>query len=213
MKVLKFVVLFFCLLTTQSFANNLTLGVDYIILDKPLKDSQNSVIELFNVGCPHCAYYNGLLPTILEILPQDTKFLPYHLTTASRFHKEFSDIVVVALLKDKHNNTDTKSPNALYKKVLNYYFNAIHKERKNWKNAQSFLEDSYPLINVNQQEFQQLLNSKEAKEILQAIPGAMEYASIQGVPSFIVNGKYMIMSRNIKSLEDLIFKINVLLEK
>ncbi len=45
------------------------------------------------------------------------------------------------------------------------------------------------------------------------MPEAMAYASIQGVPSFIVNGKYMIMSRNIKSLEDLIFKINVLLEK
>ncbi|WP_104721218.1 thiol:disulfide interchange protein DsbA/DsbL [Helicobacter mesocricetorum] len=213
MKILNFIVWVFCLLAMQSFANNLKLGVDYIVLEKPLKDSQNSVIELFNIGCPHCAYYNGLLPKILEMLPQDTKFLPYHLSTTARYHKEFSDIVVVALLKDKENKRDTKSPDALYKKVLDYYFNTIHRERRNWKNAQLFLENSYFLMNIDEQEFQQLLNSKEAKEILEAMPEAMEYASIQGVPSFIINGKYMIVSRNIKSIEDLIFKINVLLEE
>ncbi|MDE5603453.1 MAG: thiol:disulfide interchange protein DsbA/DsbL, partial [Helicobacter sp.] len=87
MKILKFIVLFFCLLFIQSFANDLKLGTDYIVLEKPLKNAQNSVIELFNIGCPHCAYYNNLLPTILETLPQDTKFLPYHLATTVRFHK------------------------------------------------------------------------------------------------------------------------------
>ncbi|MDE5602701.1 MAG: DsbA family protein, partial [Helicobacter sp.] len=92
-------------------------------------------------------------------------------------------------------------------------FNAIHKERKNWKNSQSFLEDSYPLIGINSQEFQQLLDSQAAKTMLQTMQEAMEYASIQGVPSFIVNGKYMIMAQNIKSLEDLAFKISILLEK
>ena len=53
MKILKFVVLFFCLLTMQSFANNLTLGVDYIILDKPLKKFP-FVISLINL---HLFYF------------------------------------------------------------------------------------------------------------------------------------------------------------
>ena len=49
--------------------------------------------------------------------------------------------------------------------------------------------------------------------MLQKRESLIEYANIQGVPSFIVNGKYMVSSQNLKGTEDFIYKIDYLLEK
>ena len=82
----------------------------------------NTVLEIYNIGCPHCAYYNeNFLPNLLEFLPENVEFLPYHIAAPIEIHQEMSKILVVALSKDKQNKTSTKSPNALYKKVLNLF--------------------------------------------------------------------------------------------
>ena len=62
-------------------------------------------------------------------------------------------------------------------------------------------------------EYQKILETKEAKEMLQKWQSLIEYANIQGVPSFIVNGKYMVSSQNLKGTEDFIYKIDYMLEK
>ena len=41
----------------------------------------------------------------------------------------------------------------------------------------------------------------------------LEYTEIQGVPSFVINGKYMILSSGIKGVEDFIYKVDYLLTK
>lgn len=214
MKFLKLCLIGFCLVATQLVANGLQEGKDYILLDKPIANMDNTVLEIYNIGCPHCAYYNeNFLPNLLEFLPENVEFLPYHIAAPIEIHQEISKILVVALSKDKQNKTSTKSPNALYKKVLNYYFDAIHKEKRNWKNPQDFASKGLEIIGIDEVEYQKILETKEAKEMLQKWQSLIEYANIQGVPSFIVNGKYMVSSQNLKGTEDFIYKIDYLLEK
>lgn len=51
-------------MVTQLVANGLQEGKDYILLDKPIANMDNTVLEIYNIGCPHCAYYNeNFLPT------------------------------------------------------------------------------------------------------------------------------------------------------
>ena len=199
MKFLKLCLIGFCLVATQLVANGLQEGKDYILLDKPIANMDNTVLEIYNIGCPHCAYYNeNFLPNLLEFLPENVEFLPYHIAAPIEIHQEMSKILVVALSKDKQNKTSTKSPNALYKKVLNHYFDAIHKEKRNWKNPQDFASKGLEIIGIDEVEYQKILETKEAKEMLQKWQSLIEYANIQGVPSFIVNGKYMVSSQNLK---------------
>ena len=98
MKIFKLWLIGICLFSLQALANDLKENVDYIVLKKPISNMQNKVIEIFNIGCPHCAYYNtNFVPNLLEFLPKDVEFLPYHVAAAIPIHEETSNILVVAL--------------------------------------------------------------------------------------------------------------------
>lgn len=214
MKFLKVWLVGICLFALQAVASDLKEGVDYAVLDKPIPNMQNKVLEIFNIGCPHCAHYNeDFVPSLLEFLPQNVEFLPYHIAAPIPVHEETSKILVVALAKDKAAGLSTKSPNALYKKVLNHYFNAIHKERKNWSNVQDFAKEGLEIMGITEAEYQEILKSKDSQVALKEWQNLIGYTEIQGVPSFIVNGKYLILSSGIKSVEDFIYKVDSLLAK
>ena len=52
MKFLKLCLMGFCLVATQLVANGLQEGKDYILLDKPIANMDNTVLEIYNIGCP-----------------------------------------------------------------------------------------------------------------------------------------------------------------
>lgn len=212
MKFIK-IVLFSALFIGTLFAQNLKEGDDYIVLSDPIKNMDNSVIELFNVGCPHCAYFNDKIPTLLEFLPDNVSFYPYHLSTGAKFHNEFSDLVAVSLIKDAKDGLNTKSKSSNFKKLVDFYFKTIHKDKKGWASENDFVNDGVNVLNISKDEYNKILKEKDTQNLLKNWNSAMKYAELQGVPSFIVNGKYMIVTRNISSIEDLIFKIDYLLSK
>ena len=214
MKIFKLWLIGICLFSLQALANDLKENVDYIVLKKPISNMQNKVIEIFNIGCPHCAYYNtNFVPNLLEFLPENVEFLPYHVAAAIPIHEETSNILVVALTKDKEKGLELKDNDSLYKKILNHYFNAIHKERKNWSNRQEFLKEGLEILGISEIEYKETLKTKNSKEALKQWQSMLEYTEIQGVPSFVINGKYMILSSGIKGVEDFIYKVDYLLTK
>ncbi|MDA3967093.1 MULTISPECIES: DsbA family protein [Helicobacter] len=195
------------------FAGDLKEGEDYIILKNPIKNTENSVIELFNVGCPHCEYFNKDLPKVLEFLPNSVAFYPYHLSAGVRLHEVFSEILAVALNLDLDTGLSTKSNNSNFKKVTNLYFDLMHTKQKKWQSEDEFLSDGLAILGISSEEYKKILKDKNTQNTLKKWRDSMQYAEFQGVPSFIVNGKYMIVTKNISSTEDLIFKIDSLLEK
>ncbi|MCL9823292.1 DsbA family protein [Helicobacter colisuis] len=214
MKIFKLWLIGICLFSLQALANDLKENVDYIVLKKPIFNMQNKVIEIFNIGCPHCAYYNAnFVPNLLEFLPENVEFLPYHVAAAIPIHEETSNILVVALAKDKEKSLELKDNDSLYKKILNHYFNAIHKERKNWSNRQEFLKEGLEILGISEAEYKEVLKAKNSREALKQWQSMLEYTEIQGVPSFVINGKYMILSSGIKGVEDFIYKVDYLLTK
>ncbi|MDR2790535.1 MAG: hypothetical protein LBB59_06125 [Campylobacteraceae bacterium] len=58
-----------------------------------------------------------------------------------------------------------------------------------------------------------LKNSEEAKNILSEWEASYEIAKIQGVPAFIVNGKYLIYTKSITSIEKMVELIKELAQK
>lgn len=206
-----FVSLFFALSALN--AESLVEGKDYVTLKTPLNAPRNSVIELFNVGCPHCASMYKILPNLFAVLPKDTQFLPYHIITGAPFSKEASEVLAVALIQDKQNNLNPKDSKSYFKRTLNAYFNATFKERKQFGNAKDFIHFGLKQTNTTQENFTKLLAQTDTKALLQTWENSAQYAQIQGVPSFIINGKYLILAQNLKSEEDFIFKVDTLLQK
>lgn len=208
---MKFLKIFFFVLIYFSCAFGLKEGEDYITLKKPIPNAQNTIIELFNVGCPHCATYYEFLPDLFEILPLGVTFKPYHIATSQPFSDEISEILATMLVLDANEGKTTLDLNSHYHRVLEYYFTQIHKTQKNWESKKSLKEESLKIARVSPELYDK--TQKEAKGHIKEWKDSLEYARIQGVPSFIVNGKYLILAKNLESFEDLAYKIDFLLRK
>lgn len=215
--------------TAQSTPQNLTQnpksdfkryelkeGRDFIVLKEPLPNAQNSVIEIFSYACPFCYRYSKILPKVIESLPKNVEFKPYHLEKMGDYGKVASQVFAVLLDKDKKSNITTKDSKSSFLKAQNAYFNEYNIKKERWgqgKNLQAFLHTGLDAAGVKIEEFYAALQEKGVQEILRSWEAGYEVAIIQGVPAFVVNGKYLIYTKSIASLKDLEYKIDELLKK
>ncbi len=116
------------------YAESLKEGKDYIKLKNPLDVPQKSIVEIFNVGCPHCAKMGELLPKLFATIPQDVTFLPYHIITGSTFSAQASEVLAVAVSIDEERNL-TSDAQAM--RILTHFLK--HKNISKTKNLSSLL--------------------------------------------------------------------------
>lgn len=192
-------------------AESLKEGKDYIKLKTPLDVPQKSIVEIFNVGCPHCAKMGELLPKLFATIPQEAVFLPYHIITGSAFSAQASEVLAVAVSIDEERNLTSKDIESYFRRASNAYFDAFFKTQKHFKNKESFIAFGLDAMEISQTKFETQLRHKEVQEKLKTWQDSIAQTGIQSVPSFIVNGKYLILMNKVKDSEDFIYKINYLL--
>lgn len=193
------------------FAESLVEGKDYVVLNNTLDVPKPSVAEIFNVGCPHCASMQKVLPSLFAVLKGDVEFLPFHIITGAPFSKQASEVLAVSFVLDKAHKTSIKDSKSHFKRAVEAYFDANFKNKQRFKNVESFIAYGLNAAGITQNDFDSTLKDKAAQEILKQWNEVAQHARIQGVPSFIVNGKYLILAQNLKSQEDFIFKVDYLL--
>lgn len=193
------------------YAESLKEGKDYIKLKNPLDVPQKSIVEIFNVGCPHCAKMGELLPKLFATIPQEAVFLPYHIITGSAFSAQASEVLAVAVSIDEERNLTSKDIESYFRRASNAYFDAFFKTQKHFKNKESFIAFGLDAMEISQTKFETQLRHKEVQEKLKTWQDSIAQTGIQSVPSFIVNGKYLILMNKVKDSEDFIYKINYLL--
>ena len=98
-----------------------------------------------------------------------------------------------------------------FKRAVEAYFDANFKSRQRFKDAKSFVAYGLNAAGIAQNDFDNALKDKATQAILKQWNEAAQHARIQGVPSFIINGKYLILAQNLKNQEDFIFKVDYLL--
>ncbi|MCI5969294.1 thiol:disulfide interchange protein DsbA/DsbL [Helicobacter sp.] len=200
-------------LYANNLADDLKEGRDFITLNKPLNVPKNTIVELFNVGCPYCASINKILPNLFSLLPNEVVFMPYHIITSAPFSTQASEVLAVSLSLDKAQNLSPKSSNSHFKRVLDSYFDANFQQRKRFNNAESFIAHGLSVLNISKEVFDSTLKEPYTQMLLKEWKDSARYANIQGVPSFIINGKYLILAQGLKSEEDFIYKVDYLLER
>lgn len=192
-------------------------GVDYITLSKPIANAENTLIEIYSYSCPFCYKNSKVLPKIIKNLPEDVSFRPFHIQQKGAYGKQASEVLAVAIIKDKKANIDYNNENSSFHKAESAYYEGYHKQKK-WHESEAldikgFLRVGLNAIGMSQNDFNKALNTKEVKDILKQWKESYDVAVIQGVPAFVVNGKYLIYTKSITSLKDLENKIKELLAK
>ena len=213
MKLIKMLIL------SAFFALNLsalTEGVEYQTLAKPLNVPKNSVVKVFSYDCPHCYKFDRTITRKLMSKLDGVKFIPFHLSTKGKLGETTSKIFAALISIDEVNGTDLLSDESKFKQAEFAIYKARHDEKDDFndgKDKQRFIDLALNAAHVSKDEYEKALSSDRAKELLNEWFASYDVASINGVPAFVVSGKYLINLNAASSIDEMAKTIKELLDK
>lgn len=179
-------------------------GVDYIKLEKPLSVQKGTLTKIFSYACPFCYKYDKAVTPKVVAKVDGLKYIPYHLKTKGEFGESASNVFAVLVAIDNANGVDVLDENSKFKKAKFEIYKAYHDKKERWgngKDKESFIKTALDAAGVSMSEYKMRLDSAEVAQILKNWDESYEVAKIQGVPAFVVDGKYLIYTQNIKSID------------
>ena len=197
-------------------ASAFTEGEDYVKLEKPLDVPQNTLVKVFSYACPFCYKYDKTVtPKVVEKV-QGLKYVPFHLKTKGDYGEAASKGFAGLITMDEAKGVSLFDENSLFKKAKFAYYKAYHDKKERWndgKDEAAFLKTGLEAAGVSEADYQKELENPKVKELLSKWDAAYEVAKIQGVPAFVVNGKYLIYTKSISSIDGMAALIEELLKK
>lgn len=193
-------------------------GTDYQLLEKPIPNAENTFIKVFSYDCPFCYKYDkSVTPKVVPQLPADVTFRPFHLKTKSKYGVQGTQLFAVLLAKDQANglsDEDLFSDKSLFKKAKMAYYQAYHDKKERWDAGEdAFLKTGLDAVGMSKDELLKALDDPKVQALIDEWEASYDVASIQGIPGFVVNGKYLIYTKSIKSVDGMLQLINELLKK
>lgn len=159
------------------------------------------VVEVFWYGCPHCYSFEPFLENWEKTLPADVQLIRVPGVLSQNW---------IPLGKAYY----TAEKLGVLDKTHRPLFDAIHKDRKiSQVPDEESLKEFFVSKGVAADQFSQTFASKEVEaKIRQAYFLARDY-KLTGVPSLVINGKYLTSTTQTGSFEAMISVLNQLIEK
>ena len=177
-------------------------GTHYMLLDAPVavEDPKSiEVREFFFYGCPHCFDAEPIVEDWLKSKPADVNFV----RTPVLFIKGAEPLARAFYVAEAKGLLD---------KMHKPMFDAIHKHREPLFTVTA-LTTFFKKYGVSHDEFNELYSSFGVSvKARQADSLSREY-KLTGVPAFTVNGKYVVLRRNLKNDIETFEVIDYLVEK
>lgn len=196
-------------------ANALEEGKDYVLLERVIPNAEGTVIKAFSYDCPFCYKYDKAVTKPVMEKVSDMKFVPYHLATKGVFGKYGSEVLAVAIAKDNADGINLLDDKSKFKKAKFALYKAYHDKKERWgadasnqANVDAFLNTALEAAGISKADYEAALNTDEVKNILNSWGmdndgDAYMIAKVQGVPAFVVDGKYLIKTSAIKGIDQM----------
>jgi len=182
---------------------NTTANKPMFVELKPAQPTQTGdkieVIEVFWYGCPHCYSFEPFLTEWLKTLPADVQFIRIPGVLSQNWITHAKAYYTAEKL-------------GILEKIHRPLFDAIHKEKQTIF-TEDQIKDFFVSKGVSGDEFTSTYNSKEVEaKIRQAFFLAKDY-KLTGVPTLVVNGKYITSPSHSGSNEMTLKVVNELIDK
>lgn len=190
-------------------------GTDYVKLETPIPNAQGTLIKVFSYDCPFCyRYEKSVVGPVLEKLNGSLVYKPYHLSTKATYGKEGSLLFATLMVKDQDNGKTVTDKDSMFSKAKMAYYQAYHDKKERWDSgADAFLQTGLDAAGMSKADYEAAQKDPRVQELLDTWEVSYEVAKIQGVPAFVVNGKYLIYTKNIKSVDSMVELIKELSAK
>ncbi len=189
-----------------GFAGNLSAeykeGVAYQKIKPPVPTSTGDkieVVELFWYGCPHCYDFDPYVKRWLMRKPANVEFI--HLPAV--FNKTW-ELHAQAFY--------TAKALGISGKIHDGMFDAMHQGGRKFPTPAS-LQLLFAEYGVSKDDFYKAFNSFSVKsQVKRAVQMTKRYG-IDGVPALIVNGKYRVNTRGVRSYAEMLKVVDYLVDK
>lgn len=194
-----------------------TVGTDYVVLENPLPNAQGTLIKVFSYDCPFCYKYDvGVDPRVLPRIEKDAglKFKPMHLETKGQYGRCASVFLAMCMLKDEKAGVSIEDKTSLFKKAKDAIYNAYHRKQERWTAGESaFLKTMTDATGLTAADYEAAKKDAAVVALADSWKTTYPVAKIQGIPAYVVNGKYLIMTKSIRSVQGLVDLITELSKK
>ncbi|WP_187360055.1 thiol:disulfide interchange protein DsbA/DsbL [Chitinolyticbacter meiyuanensis] len=175
-----------------------TEGKEYKRLAKPqpvAKPGKLEVVEFFWYGCPHCFAVEPYVETWAKKLPADVNFRRVHVMWPGRSDLEGHAKIFVAL-----------EQMGIGEKYAMPVFRAVQTDRIELRRADT-LFDWVKKQGIDQAKFKAAYNGFSMGVSLAKLSQAAQDYKIEGVPTFIVNGKYVTSPSMVGTEDSRVFQV------
>ena len=216
MKLLKTAACVFGLCLAATAALAATEGTDYVKLEKPMVNAEGKLTKVFSYDCPFCYKYDvGVDPKVLPRIEKETglAFNPVHLETKGKYGRAASEFLAMCMLKDKAAGVSIESKDSLFKKAKDAIYHAYHKKGERWTSGEAaFVKTLTDATGISLDEFNKAKNDEAVKALCAEWKTSYDVAKIQGIPAYVVNGKYLIMTKSIRNFDGMVNLVKELKE-
>ena len=117
------------------------------------------------------------------------------------------------MLKDKAAGVSIESKDSLFKKAKDAIYQAYHKKGERWTSGEAaFLKTLTDATGISLDEFNKAKNDEAVKALCAEWKTSYDVAKIQGIPAYVVNGKYLIMTKSIRNFDGMVNLVKELKE-
>lgn len=185
---------------TLAVAAPLQAGRDYTVIDPPLGTAKDKieVIEFFSYGCPHCNDFHELIDAWAAKLPKDV--------VLRRVPVSFNRPSWAKLARLYYSLEASGEVNRLNGEV----FKALHQDRINLGNDDA-LANWATQHGLETKKLTALMNSFGVQSLAARADQEAVAAKINGVPSLVVNGKYLLLNEAAGSYGELLKRTDLLI--
>jgi thiol:disulfide interchange protein DsbA len=181
----------------------LAAGKDYIVIEPALgtdNPAKIEVIEFFSYGCPHCSDLHTPISKWAARLPADVAFKRVAVGFGNPYYQNLAKLYYALEAIGELQKLDSSVFHAIHEKGLKLIDD---KSILEWVTAQGVdakkFSDAYNSFGV-------VSKTKRADQMVQA-------SKIRGVPSLVVDGRYLVTTQNIKSHADLLAQTDKVIDK
>ena len=178
-------------------------GVEYRELSTPLPTDtagKIEVIEFFWYGCPHCYNFEPVLAPWVKAMPKDTQFRRIPAIFNSEWEqgaRAYYALEAVGEIPRLH-------------KPL---FDAVHQGSRLKVTNEAALTEWLGKQGVDTKKFAAAYHSFSVEGKIKRAAQLTQAYKIEGVPSMAVNGKYVVITDNVKSFEQILSTADYLIEQ
>lgn len=200
-------------LSFPALADDFKEGTDYVRLQKPLPARKNSVVKIFSYDCPFCFRYDvGVDPKAIPMIEKaGLTFEPRHLETKGKYGRTASEFFAMCMLRDEKAGRKLEAKDSLFKKAKDAVYYAYHKKSERWtKGEAAFIETLSGATGISADDFAKERKTPAVQKLADSWKSTYDVAKIQGIPAYVVNGQWLIMTKNIRSIDGFVALIQKL---